>query len=64
MSSFQDAEKSDKPSLAKRGLALVILAVVVVLVAKIVFSFVAAIFWIAVAVAAVIAVLWALSQLL
>jgi len=64
MSSFQDAEKPEKPSLLKRGLALLILAVVVVLVAKIVFSFVAAIFWIAVAVAAVIAVLWALSQLL
>jgi hypothetical protein len=64
MSSFQDAEKSDKPSLAKRGLALVILAVVLVLVAKIAIGFVMAIFWIVVAVAAVIAVLWALAQLL
>ena len=64
MSSFQDAEKSDKPSLAKRGLALLILVAVVVLLAKIVIGFVMAIFWIAVAVAAVIAVLWALSQLL
>ncbi|HKG01773.1 MAG TPA: hypothetical protein VKB03_01215 [Conexibacter sp.] len=64
MSSFQDAEKPEKPSLLKRGLALVVLAVVVVLVAKILIGFVMAIFWIAVAVAAVIAVLWALSQLL
>lgn len=64
MSSFQDAEKPEKPSLFKRGIALLILAVVLVLVAKIVIGFVAAIFWIAVAVAAVIAVLWALNQLL
>ena len=64
MSSFQDAEKPAKPSLVKRGLALVILAVVVVLVAKILIGFVMAIFWIVVGVAAVIAVLWALSQLL
>ena len=64
MSSFQGAEKQDKPSLAKRGLALLILVAVVVLLAKIVIGFVMAIFWIVVAVAAVIAVLWALSQLL
>jgi uncharacterized membrane protein len=64
MSSFQDAEKPEKPSLVKRGLALLILAVVVVLVAKIVIGFVTAIFWIVVAVAAAIAVLWALGQLL
>ena len=36
----------------------------VVLVAKIVIGFVMAIFWIVVAVAAVVAVLWALNQLL
>jgi hypothetical protein len=64
MSSFQGAEKPDKPSLVKRGLALLILVAVVVLLAKIVIGFVMAIFWIAVAVAAVIAVLWALTQLL
>lgn len=64
MSSFQDAEKPAKPSLVKRALALLILVAVVVLLAKIVIGFVMAIFWIAVAVAAVIAVLWALNQLL
>jgi hypothetical protein len=37
---------------------------VVVLVAKIVIGFVMAIFWILVAVVAVVAVLWALNQLL
>jgi hypothetical protein len=64
MSSFESTEKPDKPSLAKRALALVILALVVVLVAKILIGFVMAIFWIALAVAAVIAVLWALNTLL
>jgi hypothetical protein len=64
MSSFQGAEKPEKPSLLRRALALLILAVVVVLLAKIVIGFVMAVFWIGVAVAAVIAVLWALSQLL
>jgi hypothetical protein len=64
MSSFQEAEKPDKPSLAKRGLALLILVAVLVLVAKILIGFVMAIFWIVVAVAAVIAVLWALKTLL
>lgn len=64
MSSFQDADKPEKPSLLKRALALVILAVVIVLVAKIVIGFVMAIFWILVAVVAVVAVLWALNQLL
>ena len=49
MSSFQDAEKPEKPSLLKRALALLILAVVVVLLAKIVIGFVMAIFWIVVA---------------
>jgi hypothetical protein len=64
MNSFQEAEKAEKPSLLKRGLALLVLAVVVVLVAKIVIGFVMAIFWIVVAVAAAIAVLWALKTLL
>jgi hypothetical protein len=64
MSSFQDAEKPERPSLLKRALALLIVAVVIVLVAKIVIGFVMSIFWIAVAVAAAIAVLWALKTLL
>jgi len=64
MSSFQSAEKPEKPSLLKRALALLILVAVVVLLAKILIGFVMAIFWIVVAVAAVIAVLWALKTLL
>ncbi len=64
MSSFQDAEKPAKPSFVKRGLALLILVLVVVLVASILIHFVMAVFWIVVGVAAVIAVLWALNQLL
>lgn len=63
MSSFQGAEKPDKPSLLKRALAVLILVAVLVLLAKIVIGFVMAVFWIVVAVAAVVAVLWALNQL-
>jgi hypothetical protein len=64
MSSFQDAEKPEKPSLLKRGLALLVLAVVVVIAVKILFSVVAAVFWIVLGVVVVVAVLWALNQLL
>lgn len=64
MSSFQSAEKPQKPSLLKRALAVVILVAVVALLAKVVIGFVVAIFWIVVGVAALIAVLWALKTLL
>ena len=64
MNTFEDAQKEPKPALWKRGLALLILVAVVALVAKIVIGFVIAIFWIIVAVAALIAVLWALKTLL
>jgi hypothetical protein len=64
MSSFQGADSPDKPSLLKRALAVVVLVAVLALVAKVVIGFVLAIFWIVVGVAAVIAVLWALNQLL
>lgn len=64
MSSFQDAEKSEKPSLLKRAVALLILAVVVVIAVKILFSVVAAVFWVAIGIVVVFAVLWALNQLL
>jgi hypothetical protein len=63
MSSLDSAETS-KPSLAKRALAVLVLVIVVALLAKVLIGFVLAIFWIVVGVAAVIAVLWALSQLL
>lgn len=64
MSSFQDAEKPEKPSFLKRGLALLILVVVVVIAVKILFSVVAAVFWVVIGAVVVIAVLWALNQLL
>ena len=64
MNTFENAEKAQKPSLLKRGLALLIIVAVVALLAKIVIGFVIAIFWIIVAVAAVVAVLWALKTLL
>jgi len=64
MSSFQGAEKPEKPSLAKRALAFVILAAVVVIAAKILVALIAGLLWIVVGVAAVIAVLWALKTLL
>jgi len=66
MSSFQGAgaEKPEKPSLLKRALAFLILALVVVIAVRILFNIIAAVFWIIVGVAAVIAVLWALKTLL
>jgi len=64
MNTYQDADASPKPSLAKRGLALLIIVAVIALLAKIVIGFVMAVFWIVVAVAAAIAVLWALKTLL
>jgi hypothetical protein len=64
MNTFQDAEKEPKPSLLKRGLAALVLVAVLALVAKVVIGFVIAIFWIIVAVAAIVAVLWALKTLL
>ena len=64
MSSFEGAEKPEKPSLVKRALAFLILALVVVIAVRILFNIIAAVFWIVVGVAAVIAVLWALKTLL
>jgi hypothetical protein len=65
MNTYQDAEATPtKPSLAKRALALLIIVAVVALLAKIVIGFVMAVFWIVVAVGAVLAVLWALKTLL
>jgi hypothetical protein len=64
MDTYSGTEDTAKPSLLKRGLAALILVAVLALVAKIVIGFVVAIFWIVVAVAALIAVLWALKTLL
>ncbi len=64
MSSFQSAEKPEKPSLLKRALAFLILALVVVIALKILFNVIAAVFWVIIGVVVVGAVLWALNQLL
>jgi hypothetical protein len=65
MNTYQDADATPtKPPLAKRAIALLIIVAAVALLAKIVIGFVLAIFWIIVAVAAALAVLWALKTLL
>ena len=64
MNTFENTEKAEKPSIVKRAFALLILVAVVALLAKILIGFVIAVFWIIVAVAAVVAVLWALKTLL
>jgi hypothetical protein len=56
-------EKPPKTSLAKRGAALLILVAAVALLARMLIGFVMAVFWIVVAVGAVVAVLWALKTL-
>ncbi len=52
-----------RPSLAKRALAIVVLALVAWILIKIVIGIVAAVFWVVVAVLAVVAVLWAINTL-
>jgi hypothetical protein len=51
------------PSLAKRALAVVVLALVAWIVIKLIIGIVAAVFWIVLAVVAVVAVLWAINTL-
>jgi hypothetical protein len=52
-----------RPSLARRALAILILALVAWIVIKLAIGIVAAVFWIVVAVIAVGAVLWAINTL-
>jgi uncharacterized membrane protein YccC len=52
-----------RPSLAKRALAVVVLALVAWIVIKLIIGIVAAVFWIVLAVVAVVAVLWAINTL-
>ncbi len=52
-----------RPSLARRALALLILALVAWIVIKLVIGIVAAVFWIVVVVIAIGAVLWAINTL-
>jgi hypothetical protein len=63
-SSFQGVDESPKPSLLRRALAALVLVVAGLLLLKLVIGFVMAIFWVVVAVAAIVAVLWALATLL
>jgi hypothetical protein len=52
-----------RPSLARRALAVVVLALVAWILIKLVIGIVAAVFWIVLAVVAVVAVLWAINTL-
>jgi hypothetical protein len=52
-----------RPSLARRALAILILALVAWILIKLAIGIVAAVFWIVVAVIAVGAVLWAINTL-
>jgi hypothetical protein len=52
-----------RPSLAKRALAVVILAVAAYLLLKVIIGFVAAVAWIVVVVVAIVGILWALNTL-
>jgi hypothetical protein len=56
--------KPEKPSLLKKGVAALILIVVLAFALKVVIGFVMGIFWIVVGVAVLIALLWALNTLL
>jgi hypothetical protein len=64
MDSYQGIDNSGGPSIAKRALAGLVLIVALALILKVVIGFVIAIFWVIVAVAAIVAVLWALNTLL
>jgi hypothetical protein len=52
-----------RPSLARRALAVLILALVAWILIKVIIGFAAAIFWVVVAVVVVGAVLWAINTL-
>jgi hypothetical protein len=64
MNSQLEASTSHPPSIVKRAVAGVVLIVAAALAIKIVIGFVMAIFWTIVAVAAVVAILWALKTIL
>ncbi|MBB4663711.1 hypothetical protein [Conexibacter arvalis] len=57
-------DKPAGPSLLKKGVAALILIVVLAFALKVVIGFVMGIFWIIVGVAVLIALLWALNTLL
>jgi hypothetical protein len=59
-----EQSRSDKPSLARRGVAVVVVAVVAFIVLHVVVGLIMTVFWVVLAVAAIGAVLWAANQLL
>jgi hypothetical protein len=54
---------SRSPSIAKRGLAVVVLAIAAFIIFKLVWSFIAAIFGTLVIIAAIVAIIWAIRTL-
>ncbi|MDO8185745.1 hypothetical protein Q5424_17905 [Conexibacter sp. JD483] len=61
--STQGSEKSG-PSLVQKAIAALVLIVVVLFAAKVIFSFLAGILWLVIAVVVIGALLWALNTLL
>jgi hypothetical protein len=64
MNSMQRYDQPEKPSLVKKGVAGLVLVVIAALALKVVIGFVIGIFWVVVAIAAIIAVAWAAKTLL
>ncbi len=64
MSTTEGLNDTPKPSLLRRALAALVLVLAAALLLKLVIGFVIAIFWVIVAVAAVVLILWALKTLL
>jgi hypothetical protein len=62
--SIEGYKEPGKPSLVKKGVAALVLVVVLAFALKVVIGFVMGVFWIIVGVAALIAILWALNTLL
>jgi uncharacterized membrane protein YgaE (UPF0421/DUF939 family) len=58
-----ETTRAKHPSVLRKGLAAVVLVVAVALILKLLIGFVIGIFWVVVAVALVVAVLWALKTL-
>ena len=63
MDSELEPTRERRPSILRKGLAGVVLIVAVALILKLLIGFVIGIFWVIVAVALVVAVLWAVKTL-
>lgn len=64
MDSLPGADKPQRPALWKRALALLVLLAVIALALKVAVGLIVTVFWIVLALAAIVAVLWALNTLL